>query len=208
MKLNISFQFQYQFRATRAHFGETVDHLSRIVAEQPTRVLSYQQALSLLPEITRVLSRQDSAYLSPLSLPFSTPRELTPRKLRETLMRTTCVGTFGDAGLSDASFSSVISSSADDGILGNITIDTISDMDVFKNHLHLHFNYLYRLTGDHTYAIRLFVNVSDSLAEDGRVYLESLLGDIWAKPGTRFDTVLSRVSMRETAGLFLTYVAK
>ena len=119
-------------------------------------------------------------------------------------MRTTCVGTFGDAGLSDVSFCSVIASPADEGILGNITVDTISDLNVFKNHLHLHFNYLYMLTGDHTDAIRLFVNVSETLAEDGRMYLESLIGDIWAKPGTRFDSILNRISMRETAELFLT----
>ena len=128
---------------------------------------------------------------------LTSPREVTTHKLRHTLMVSTCIGTFVDARLSAVSFHSVMTSGTGDGILANITLDAITDLDVCKKHLCVHFNDLYRVTSDQTDTIRLFINVSESLAEEARIYLESLFGKMVVLNGGRHDMTLIRMKMKD-----------
>ena len=194
----------YQFSTTREHLAHAIDQVS-IMAEPDvsnTRILSYNESLALLPEILDLLREQGSAYLPPV-VTFVQPRRPERSQLRETLMMTTCIGTFSDAKLSSVSFHSVMANAARDGPLCNITSEMISDLSVCKQHLALYLQHVYRLTGEHTKNVKLFIQVATCLAADVKAYLVPLLGHVVKTNTERTDMTIIRININDAMQLIL-----
>ena len=190
------------FVVTRDVMLGAIGELSKSIRiSTTTRLLSYQESISLLSDITELLKKQSSPFIPSGTMPLGVPTQVNQTTLRQTLMTSTCVGTFTDYKLSTISLHNTVSNSTSDGLLSNISLDAITDMELCKKHLLVYLTHVYGLSVEHTKTVRIVINVSQSLADSVEHYLTPLLGHTTMLNNGRSDVILNTMKTRDVLSI-------